>query len=241
MLQNIIYGLIDPRTQQLSYVGLSSRGLVRLRDHIKLSQLRNGHTHRDNWLKALRRDGLEPETVVLEEVISRDALNDAEVFWISYMRFIGCDLTNHTRGGGGAFGRKLSKKSRLKMSRSAKTRFARPEERARLSIAHQGKSQSPEARAKQAAALRGRVRSRAHCKNLAAAMRGKRAPFSARVNMSRARGGGAFVDQYGRRYNLQSEAARAIGVSQASVSRVLRGLQLQTKGYVFTRVPAEVT
>jgi hypothetical protein len=60
-------------------------------------------THKNTWLKVLLREGALPELAVLEEVI-RDDWQEEEKWWIEYLKFIGCALTNGTAGGdGGGF------------------------------------------------------------------------------------------------------------------------------------------
>lgn len=92
-----IYGLIDPRTDQLRYVGKANDPTVRRYQHVCASQL-NPRTHKNHWVKSLIKDGLKPEMTILEEV-SSDDWEEAEVFWIQYMRFLGCKLVNSVAGG----------------------------------------------------------------------------------------------------------------------------------------------
>jgi hypothetical protein len=79
--------------------------------------------------------GFLPEIQILEEFDNKDQLCDAEQFWISYFRFVGCDLTNATNGGDGMPGFKYSDSSRQKMSQAARARPRRPQsEETRLKI-----------------------------------------------------------------------------------------------------------
>jgi DNA-binding CsgD family transcriptional regulator len=98
----LIYGLIDPRDKQLRYVGKSCDGLRRPRQHAYSYFLKNEKGHKTNWIKGLVKEGLRPEIWVIEEFADRDLLIDAEVFWIAYFKFIGCRLTNLSKGGEGA-------------------------------------------------------------------------------------------------------------------------------------------
>ena len=95
-----IYGLVDPRTDQLRYVGKSKNPVVRKYQHVCASQLRRKQ-HKNHWIKDLLASGLKPELVQLETVPYAD-WEEAETFWIAYFRFIGADLTNATAGGGGS-------------------------------------------------------------------------------------------------------------------------------------------
>lgn len=73
MADNIIYGLVDPRTLMVRYVGLSSRGLVRPNEHRSNRSLKVD-SYKNRWLKQLFAIGLNYQTVVLEQLSSADEL-----------------------------------------------------------------------------------------------------------------------------------------------------------------------
>jgi len=95
-----IYGLEDPRTGEIRYVGQTIQGLRdRLWEHICPSKTR-AKTHKNSWIVGLRRLGLIPEIVPIQSLpISQ--LSKAEIFWISELRSRGYRLTNGTDGGEG--------------------------------------------------------------------------------------------------------------------------------------------
>lgn len=97
---NIIYGLIDPTTKQLRYVGQSCKGVRRARAHI-YNGTHGTNEHKRNWVNKLLDAGLMYEVEVLETVTTRVELDEAEMFYIAYFRSIGCDLLNATAGGSG--------------------------------------------------------------------------------------------------------------------------------------------
>src|SRR6185295_7405409 len=90
----LVYGLFDPESGELRYVGRSSSGTKRAQDHLRGSSLLlDDHCHR--WIKNLLARGLRPSVEVLEECpISGDVLtpeinawlNDAEREWIRAAR-----------------------------------------------------------------------------------------------------------------------------------------------------------
>ena len=94
---NLIYGLVDPRTLLIRYVGLSSRGLDRPRAHRRPSC---PDTYCRRWVKTLEQQGLTYEIVVLEVIDEASKLPAAECWWIAYGRACGWPLTNLTNGGG---------------------------------------------------------------------------------------------------------------------------------------------
>jgi hypothetical protein len=165
-----IYGLIDPRNQQLRYVGKTSCSLSsRLRQHINDAARAKVNLKRFAWLNELRMAGLEPEIFELETVLGA-GWQDSERYWIAYFRFIGANLCNATIGGDGLDGFVHSHESRRKQSASMLAWFASPgaiekqsralkkaysdpavRERLRQAMA---KSWTPERRAENAAFLR---------------------------------------------------------------------------------------
>lgn len=95
----LIYGLIDPKTRLIRYVGKSSSGMKRPRDHGKRSC---PDTYCRRWVRSLERIGLTYEIVVLEILPDHTDLAAAERWWIAYGRGCGWPLTNLTDGNGPA-------------------------------------------------------------------------------------------------------------------------------------------
>lgn len=106
-IRYLVYGLFDPQTSELRYVGKTKQVLgERLRRHQRdaLEKTENtwtDHTHRACWLRKVLFLGLSPEVEILQETATLEEANDSEVFWISYYKSIGCELTNSTAGGDG--------------------------------------------------------------------------------------------------------------------------------------------
>lgn len=90
-----IYGLVDPRDLLIHYVGLSSRGMRRPREHRHSSNLGCG-----KWVKQLQAAGLDYEIVVLEELPDDSAIGVTERWWIAYGKACGWPLENLNAGGG---------------------------------------------------------------------------------------------------------------------------------------------
>ena len=52
-----IYGLLDPRTNNIRYVGKTSRSLnERLSAHLRSNQGKNNHKH--NWISLLKKENI---------------------------------------------------------------------------------------------------------------------------------------------------------------------------------------
>lgn len=185
-----IYTLIDPRTNQVRYVGKSDRPERRVRDH--LCDARRGVTdHKSRWLALLLREGLRPEVHILE-TCAVEIWKERERYWIDYYRSR-CDLTNSQDGGDGG---NLSEEARRKMSEAKKGRpnpfkgIPRPAEvREKIARALTGRKfppRSAETRRKQSEALKGRRLSDECRAKLSAAHKGKKVSDEARANMSAA-------------------------------------------------------
>lgn len=115
MEKSFIYILIDPRNQQVRYVGKSDNGEERYPKSWKLSK-KEGR-HKRYWVESLLKLGLEPLLEVIDEV------NIFEwEFWerhyISLYKSWGFDLTNLTIGGDGiSKGHKMPPRSSEHMER----------------------------------------------------------------------------------------------------------------------------
>lgn len=118
--QHIIYGLFDPVTKELKYIGITSNQKRRYVDHHNPSKLKE-NTYKNNWIKSLLTQGLKAEMVILETYETAVELPQAEIELIEYYRSIGCNLVNGTNGGdSGMSGRKSSEETRKKISEARK-------------------------------------------------------------------------------------------------------------------------
>lgn len=117
-----IYGLVDPRTQQLRYVGKTSKRRIkdRLFCHLGHARLAGPKRHVLAWVSGLLSDGLRPEIFVIEEVPSGADWKEVEQFWIAYFRSIGADLCNRSIGGDGGLGVRLTAAQREQKLKSVK-------------------------------------------------------------------------------------------------------------------------
>lgn len=115
-----IYGLIDPITNQIRYVGKSLNPKSRLRRHIADRNLYD--SYKDRWIRKLKENNIRPELIIIDEVLEKE-WQFWESYYISYFKFIGCNLTNGTNGGDqppSTKGRKHREESKKKMSQSKK-------------------------------------------------------------------------------------------------------------------------
>ena len=109
-----IYGLFDPRTDELRYVGKTEVDFrVRLTKHLNEAKSNRSQDHKNRWIRKLLSLGLSPQIEVFESAPSD--INEAERWHISYWKFLGCRLTNCGQGGDG---QKHTEESKLKIGRA---------------------------------------------------------------------------------------------------------------------------
>lgn len=136
-----IYGLCDPRTKEVRYIGASKNPKERLNRHIRSKE----STHKWHWINSLLQQYIKPELFIIEDV-PNDNWQWFEKFWIKQYKINGANLTNGTDGGDGVLGLRHSEESRHKMSISKKGmpspnkgKHATEETRHKQSIAKIGK------------------------------------------------------------------------------------------------------
>ncbi len=125
MSKYLIYGLIDPRTRMIRYIGLSSRGLTRPKDH-RRDPKAQPRWHVSRWIAQLQDSGLDYEITVLEETSDPKLLPDLERHWIAYARASEWPLTNMTDGGDGILGLKHGEQTKIKMRNAGLKRYGSP-------------------------------------------------------------------------------------------------------------------
>jgi hypothetical protein len=98
----VIYALVDPRTEEVRYIGKTYKG-IKNRKNQHVAHAKYGHVgHKHAWIRILIELGLEPLVVALEENVLVDNAKEREQYWVSYAKSNGWPLTNMTSGGEGA-------------------------------------------------------------------------------------------------------------------------------------------
>lgn len=106
MKQVYIYALIDPRNNQIRYVGKANNPYERYKNHF--NSARDKNTHKRNWINNVRKDGFRPELLIID-LVNINEWHFWEKFYISLYKSYGFDLLNYTEGGDGStFGNKGS-------------------------------------------------------------------------------------------------------------------------------------
>lgn len=217
-----IYVLIDPRDNEVRYVGKSNNPPQRLKEHLRQSKT----TYKGRWIAKLQECGLIPLMKIIEEV-SFETWPERECYWIAYYRAQGCALTNTTEGGKGAS--TLSPEIRAKIAAKNRGRKLSPEQIERLAAGHRGKKRSPEAVAKLVASKRGAKRapfSDEWKHNLSESKRGKIPSEETRAKLSASLKGKKHppLSEEHKRRIIEANTGRERSIeSKAKTSAALRG------------------
>lgn len=131
----VVY-LIDNIISHTIYIGMTTRATRHRWQHHRY--MLNHNRHDNPYLqRAWNKYGAKAfEFLVVEEAETEAALNEAECFWIAYLRSIGARLYNQKTGGG--FGGKWSEAMRQKASASKMGKGKSAETRQRMSDAMRG-------------------------------------------------------------------------------------------------------
>lgn len=98
MKTTFIYGLSDPRTDKVRYIGKSNNPKKRYNRHLSLK----GISHKNSWISQLKSEGYLPTLEIIDEVSKRE-WQYWERFWIHQFECWGFNLTNMTKGGDGFY------------------------------------------------------------------------------------------------------------------------------------------
>lgn len=143
-----IYGLIDPRTAYIRYVGKADVPKTRLALHLQPAQLEL-KTRKSQWLRELLSYGYRPNQIILE-VVDYSVWGESEKKWISYYRTLPDypPLTNVAPGGGGVDSRDAGYQEGVRRRAVARVGVPMPPGTgAKISKSNTGVRKSKEARA----------------------------------------------------------------------------------------------
>tara|TARA_R110000868_G_scaffold328122_2_gene589042 strand:+ start:2439 stop:3227 length:789 start_codon:yes stop_codon:yes gene_type:complete len=161
-MEHNIYVLIDPKTNEIRYVGQTVKQLsVRLNSHIyRAKNSGNKTTHKNTWIKSLLKEELKP-IIKLIDVVDENHWKEIEKNYISSYKEKGCNLLNISEGGdsGSMPGQKRVWRSEedynqwlSKVRESAKNRVITDDERKKMSEnckkTHLGRKRSDETKNK---------------------------------------------------------------------------------------------
>jgi|GEM_PF-5749112 len=96
-----IYGLVDPISGVVRYVGKSNDPEWRLYGHLQLAASGKKKQNSGIWLRSLKDAGLKPEMIILETLKDGDDWASVERRYIENANSYGWQLTNMVQGGRG--------------------------------------------------------------------------------------------------------------------------------------------
>lgn len=206
-----IYGLIDPRTGALRYIGKSDRPKGRLANQMN----ERANTYRCHWIAELRALGLAPIQVILDAVPLGDDWKSVERAYIAGALKAGHPLTNGTDGGDGVSG--LSEESRARIRAAWVGRKHRPETLEKLSAASRGRRHTDEWRTLMRTKMLGREFDEGHRRKIRESVQ--------KLTDQQVREIRALLQQKISQYVI----AERYGMHQGSISNIARGI---TYGHV---------
>lgn len=206
-----IYGLCDPESGLIRYIGKSIRPNERLTNHMN----DQGTCHRTNWLRSLKSKGLKPNLVILQELPDDAIWQDAEKAWIAYGRSQGWPLVNNTSGGDGVCGL--------------------PEEtRRRISQVWVGRKHSDETKAKIGAASRLKKMPEEAKRRISESQKGRKITWADKLHLAVRKFTEQQVEEISRRLDsgeLVKDLAEEYGVHRTTISKIKTGTYLEQKRY----------
>jgi predicted GIY-YIG superfamily endonuclease len=87
-----VYELIDPRTNEIRYIGITARPEIRFTQHLNGINEPNGY--KVEWIQELKEQGLLPEMRITETVDNKEEARELERYWIEYYLSRDVQLTN---------------------------------------------------------------------------------------------------------------------------------------------------
>lgn len=187
-VQHKIYALLDQRDSPPSvrYVGCTSSGVdTRFSLHISEALNLKSTRPKDEWIRSMLLEGLEPMLLVLERLPYGSDWEIREKHWIGV--YSGPLLNNVSSGGGGSPGARRSERMKEKVGDFFRGKSLNEEHRSKLSAAKMGHEVSPETRARISEKLVGRTQSPESVAKRALAMTGRHHTEEAREKISSTR------------------------------------------------------
>jgi NUMOD3 motif len=195
-----IYGLVDPRTDEVRYIGKSMIcPWGRYRKHLFEALSENKAGHKCNWIRHLDGIGLRPKLLIIEQEVEEDEINDRERWWVLFGRSCGWDLTNGTTGGEGSVrwssdskenlrqalrGRQFSEAHIEALRKASTGRRHSPETIAKIVAKNKGRKLSPEHREAFSQYWTGKTHSDEHRRKVSEAKKGTKLSAEARQKIS---------------------------------------------------------
>lgn len=199
-----IYGLVDPETDEIRYIGKSIRPMERLTNHMN----ETSKCHRCNWLQSLKGKGLRPRICFFEFIPNGIDWQNREKYWIRVGKDNGWPLTNNTDGGDGVTG----------LSGDALYR---------LQTAWVGRKHKPETLLKIGKASKGRIHTEYHKQHMSNIMKGREITWGDTISESNKKLTDSDVENIKEKLSKGAKVkdlAHEYGVHRTTISKVKSGV-----------------
>lgn len=207
---SFIYALIDPRNDQIKYIGQTSCGLQRIRQHYYNKDTEGKNSKKCHWVNKLKKLGLVFKVLYLEYTQGLENLNKLETFYIQKFKTSGCELLNHYEGGDSFHRESPSDELKQYLSIKSKEAWQDPEKRKRLIGWRKGRI-SP---------LKGTKKSE---------------EFKSKIRQANKKLSISVICSDGRIFNSYLEASKQIGCTPTDIRRCILNPNKQIKGLTFTK------
>lgn len=118
----IVYGLRDPRTNEIRYIGRSSSWKTRPDAHRRAARKATDNSLKSQWIRELIAAGFDYEMVVMEICDDMESVIEAERKWIAEGRRLEWPLFNRTHAPTGATFVSAETKARISAAKMGKPR-----------------------------------------------------------------------------------------------------------------------
>lgn len=226
---HIIYLLKDPVTNEIRYVGKSSKGLTRPKKHLLPCYYNNKrmfHFPIYRWIRKLVKKGHLPIIEIFQTFSDSYHLNQAEIYWISYFKSAGSPLLNSTAGGDGVVGNKWTEEQKKRLSEQRKNKIFSDEHKHNLKKVWQEARKNQNKKQFKSKVSNGIQLWLKNNPHIAEKTKLNLVPGSNRKYL---------IDQYGNKYKSCTEAAKKLGCSFSYVCKRVKEKK-ECLGYVFTEV-----
>jgi predicted GIY-YIG superfamily endonuclease len=96
MNHRVIYGLLDPRTGLIRYVGVTSNPEKRMNEHLKDRNKKGSGIKKNTWINELMDLNIPPLFVFLDAVHQNIAM-ERELYWIKHFSCFSVLLNSHKK------------------------------------------------------------------------------------------------------------------------------------------------
>lgn len=198
-----LYGLYDPLTGDLKYIGISVRPKERLVNHCNESS----HSPKSIWIKSIMDKGYRPYLYIFEKIRVGDDWAAIEMAYIRFAIAIGVDLTNSTDGGEGVLN-------------------LRGEPKKRMLNTWPGRKHSQDSIIKIGIASKGRVHDESWRKNMSVKMKGRQIEWKDKL-MKPKKLSADQVEEIRRLLNkgiMQKDVAKIFKVHRSTIQNITKGV-----------------